>query len=171
MVTRLAVFRSLLTVWLIAAVTGCGLIQPEPERQPTLYEELGAQPGIDRLNERLILNIARDARIRDFFRGVDIERFHRMLGEHLCDISDGPCRYSGDSMRLVHAGMGVDDGAFNALVENLVRAMEAESIAIPVQNRLLRRLAPLHSEVVAAPLPDASVPGTDLRDIDGPELR
>lgn len=150
----------------VLTLTGCSLIPAWSDETKSLYDELGQQQGIDRLNETLILAIARDPRINHFFKDADIGRFHRMLGEHLCDLSGGPCQYRGDSMRLVHAGMGVDEAAFNALVEDLIMAMEYEGLSVGIQNRLLQRLAPLHEQVVNVPLPAPFGSGSDMRDID-----
>lgn len=37
---------------------------------------------------------------------------------------------------------------FNALVEVLVKVMERRHVPVPAQNRLLRRLAPMHAQIV-----------------------
>jgi hemoglobin len=161
--------------WLLGVVflasAGCATPWDDASDVPTLYQELGRMEGIERLNETLILTIARDDRISHFFRGVDIARFHRMLSEHLCELSGGPCQYNGDSLRLVHAGMGVDNAAFNALVEDLILAMETQGLATGTQNRLLKRLAALHPEVVNVPLPDSISAGTDMEQIDRPGVK
>jgi hypothetical protein len=44
--------------------------------------------------------------------------------------------------------MQISQRQFNAVVEDLVRAMESLRIATPVQNRVLARLAPLREQVV-----------------------
>ena len=38
----------------------------------------------------------------------------------------GPCEYSGETMKVSHEGMGVTHADFNALVEHLIIAMEAQ---------------------------------------------
>lgn len=156
---------SVLVMSLLITLTGCSGM-PGSEAPATLYDELGQRDGIARLNETLVLTIARDERINHYFAGVNITRFHRMLTEHLCDISGGPCDYSGDDIGLVHAGMGVDNAAFNALVEDLILAMESEGIATGTQNRLLKRLAEFHPQVVNVPLPTEPLPASaDMQQI------
>jgi hemoglobin len=48
-----------------------------------------------------------------------------------------------------HAALAVTEAHFNALVEDLVDAMEARGIPRRAQNRLLRRLAPMHRDIVS----------------------
>lgn len=50
-------------------------------------------------------------------------------------------RSKGDSMKDSHTD-------FNALVENLIAAMEAEDVSVSVQNRLLKRLAPMSKDII-----------------------
>ena len=56
--------------------------------------------------------------------------------------------YSGDSMADVHAGFELTEADFNALVEDLIAAMEAEQLPVIVQNRLLQRLAPMRADII-----------------------
>lgn len=114
----------------------------------SLYQALGQQQGISALMETFILEIAEDQRIIHHFENTDIERLHRMLTEQICELSGGPCTYSGDDMVTVHTGMKVTGAEFNALVEDLISAMEQHDIAVSAQNRLLAILAAMHKEVV-----------------------
>ena len=68
--------------------------------------------------------------------------------EQLCVEAGGPCEYSGDSMEESHKGLNIDRSDFNALVEDLIDAMAAEGVAVPVQNRLLARLAAMRGQII-----------------------
>ena len=138
-------------------LTGC---QTTPRAAPdTLYVQLGERAGIARLTETLLLDIAADPRLVDDFRGTDINRLHNMLTDFLCENVGGPCTYTGDDMANVHRGLDITSTEFNALVENLVRAMEKQHLPTGVQNRLLARLAPMRHDIVNAPQP----PSPELR--------
>ncbi len=50
-------------------------------------------------------------------------------------------------MEDAHKGMGIKDGDFNALVEDLQQSTNKNQVPIPTQNRLLAVLAPLQSSV------------------------
>lgn len=114
----------------------------------TLYRALGGEQAIAVIVENFILEIARDERIIDHFEVSNVQRFRVMMNEHLCMVADGPCRYTGDSMVDTHAGMGVTEADFNAIVENMMAAMDKAGIPLGPQNRLLARLATFRGEII-----------------------
>lgn len=127
------------------ALAGC---QSMPRQsQPTLYQQLGERTGIAEIVEDLLFLIVDDERINHQFKGIDVASFHRNLTDHLCQLSGGPCTYTGRGMRDVHADMAITDTQFNALAEDLILAMEANDVPTGAQNRLLKRLIPLYPEV------------------------
>jgi hemoglobin len=117
-------------------------------RDDGLYRALGEEPGIVRIVEGMLLGSARDPRIARHFLDIDIERLREKLIEQLCFESGGPCVYTGDSMEESHKGLRLTPSDFNALVEHLQDAMEAEGVPTPAQNRLLARLAPMRGQVI-----------------------
>lgn len=135
----------LLAGLMLTLLVGCA---QQPARDDSLYQALGERAGIQRIVEGMLLNVAKDPRIVEHFRKVDIERLRDKLVEHLCVDSGGPCRYTGDSMAEAHKGQKLTRSDFNALVENLIAAMDAEKIPVPTQNRLIARLAPMRGEVI-----------------------
>jgi hemoglobin len=81
----------------------------------------------------MLLNIARDERIVERFRKIDIPRLRDKLIEQFCVEAGGPGTYTGDSMAESHKGQNVSRSDFNALVEDLIAAMDDQGIAVPVQ--------------------------------------
>nr|WP_181078606.1 MULTISPECIES: group 1 truncated hemoglobin [Pseudomonas] len=134
-----------LPVLLLALLSACA---QQPPKDDSLYRDLGAMPGITRIVEGMLLNIARDDRIVERFRRIDIQRLRNKLIEQFCVEAGGPCTYTGDSMAESHKGQNVSRSDFNALVEDLIKAMDSEGISVPTQNRLLARLAPMRGEVI-----------------------
>ncbi|MBW3551400.1 MAG: group 1 truncated hemoglobin [Proteobacteria bacterium] len=117
----------------------------------SLYRSLGGQDGVEALVDDLLVEIVEDDRINLYFVDTDVVRFREKLIEQICAESGGPCVYAGEPMGPVHAGRGIDEAAFNALVEDLVAAMDDNDIPVTAQNRLLRRLAPMHADIVEQP--------------------
>lgn len=114
----------------------------------SLYEDLGKRDGISRIIADMLYIIVDDQRIGHHFKGLDISKLHRNLTDFICRTSGGPCDYTGNGMVAAHEGMNISETAFNALVNNLVLAMEKNGISVSAKNRLLARLAPLHDKVV-----------------------
>lgn len=140
---RIVLFALFLS--LAACVRPAAEVAPVDDR---LYRDLGQQVGITRIVEGMLLNVAKDPRIVAYFRNVDIVRLRDLLVEKICVEAGGPCGYSGATMEEAHKGQQITRGHFNALVENLQASMTAEQVPIPVQNRLLARLASMRGEVI-----------------------
>ena len=96
----------------------------------------------------MLLNIAKDPRIVGHFANVDITLLRDKLVQQLCVETGGPCQRSGDSMEEVHKGLKLTRSDFNALVEDLIAAMDTQGVPVPVQNRLLARLAPMRGQII-----------------------
>lgn len=120
-----------------------------PAPRPTLYQQFGERPGIEALVEELLVRILEDPRINAGFADVDLVNLNHRLVEQICEEVGGPCTYTGRSMVESHAGLAVSEADFNALVEDLVDAMDARGIPRRAQNRLLGRLAPMHRDIVS----------------------
>lgn len=137
--------RGLKLLMAIVLLAGCAQQPPKDDR---LYRDLGERAGITRIVEGMLLNIAHDPRIVERFRKIDIRRLRDKLVEQFCVEAGGPCVYSGDTMAESHKGQNVSRSDFNALVEDLIAAMDTQGIPVPVQNRLIARLAPMRGEVI-----------------------
>jgi hemoglobin len=118
-----------------------------PQNQ-SLYDALGQYEGITKLSHQLILNIAKDERVKHRYKGANMSKFKKGMSDFVCAIVDGPCEYTGDNMRLVHAGHNYTNTEFNAIVDDLILAMEQLGIPYTTQNRLLAKLAPTYKDVV-----------------------
>ena len=131
----------------IAVLLLAGCVQ-SPVKDDSLYRDLGELPGITRIVEGMLLNIAGDSRIVEHFENVDIERLREKLIEQFCVEAGGPCEYTGDSMAESHKGQNLTPSDFNALVEDLQDAMDTLDVPVRAQNRLLAQLAPMRGEVI-----------------------
>lgn len=121
----------------------------EPEAaSPSLYQRLGEKPAITAVVDQFVANVAADARINQYFAGADIPRLKAMLVDQICEASGGPCVYKGGDMKSVHDGMGVTDEAFNALVGDLVAALDQFNVPEQEQSELLAVLGGMKGDIV-----------------------
>ena len=114
----------------------------------TLYEALGGADGVELLTNNFLIELAADDRVRHHYEKSDIGRFHRMMKLQICELSDGPCVYTGDNMKRTHGGMNIQSFEFNAVVEALMRAMDKSGLNPGVQNRLLALMAPMRADII-----------------------
>lgn len=115
---------------------------------PSLYDQLGQYQGIESIVRELIFIIAKDERIKPRYRGVNMQHFKKGLSDYICELAGGPCDYQNENMKLVHAGHHYTNTEFNAIVEDLILAMEKRGLPVGVQNQLLALLAPAYKDVV-----------------------
>ena len=143
---RIAVsrFKKTLLVSFILLVSAC-VNQKQPDE---LYQELGAQAGVARLVDALIVEIKANPRVMIFFQDTQFDYFRDRLIEDICVRSGGPCTYQGLSMADAHSGMAIRESEFNYFVEDTQKAMQAVGLKTSTQNKLLALLALERSEVI-----------------------
>lgn len=120
----------------------------------TLYQRLGGKPAITAVVDEFVARVAADSRINAFFAATaaDPQRlaaFKGKLVDQICQASGGPCKYAGKDMKSAHAGMGIRDADFNALVEDLVGALDKFKVAAADKNTLLGVLGPMRTDIVS----------------------
>ena len=134
--------RSILIGACLALLLGCSTAPG-----PVLYQRLGAEEGINAIVDGLLFEIEHDERIVHHFADSDIGRFRAMLTEQLCDLTGGPCQYSGSTMQQSHTGFNITLADYDALVEGLIKVMQRQQISITDQNALLALLAPMYKDI------------------------
>jgi len=136
---------------------------PKPADAPvvspdgSLYRAFGGRDGLERVVGDMYANINADDRIKGFFEPAKEPHTKAMLVEQLCQITGGGCTYSGKDMEKVHREMGITRADFDALVEDLQKAMTKNHIPFAAQNRLLAALAPQNRAIVYHPRPEDSI--------------
>jgi hemoglobin len=114
----------------------------------SLYTRLGGKPAITAVVDEFIVNVAADNRINGFFANADIPGLKGKLVDLICQGSGGPCTYGGKDMKAAHEGMGVKEGDFNALVEDLVAALDKFKVPEKEKGELLGILGQMKGAIV-----------------------
>jgi hemoglobin len=133
---RLAIVLPLLAGMAVADASG------------NLYENLGAKAGVAAISDTLIDRVASDPVLGRSFADTNLARIKKLLAEQICDLSGGPCHYSGDSMQQVHAGHHITEAEFYRMVDTLRAILKERHVSISATNELLRLLAPMKRDVV-----------------------
>jgi hemoglobin len=95
-----------------------------------------------------VMTIASDSRISQYFANADIGMLQSHLYDQLCELVGGPCKYTGKDMKTAHRGMGVTGADFNALVEDLVGALDKFKVGEKEKGDLLGALGPMKTDIV-----------------------
>jgi hemoglobin len=117
-------------------------------QEKTLYERLGGLDAIKAVVGEFAGRVLADKRVNKKFAKSDKDRLALHLVEIVCKVTGGPCEYTGLGMKESHQNMKVTDGEFNALVEDLVGALDKFNVPAKEKNDLLAILGPLHDQIV-----------------------
>jgi hemoglobin len=146
-------FLAILAV--IVAVSSAGALGQgaKAAAKKSLYDRLGGKNAITAVVDEFVGHVAADTRINGFFAktAADPERlktFKMNLVNQICEASGGPCKYTGKDMKSAHMGMGVSGGDFDALVEDLVWALDKLKVGKIEKNDLLGALGPMKGDIV-----------------------
>jgi hemoglobin len=113
-----------------------------------LYDRLGREAGVAAIADTLIDRVSADPTLGRSFKDSNLGRIKKLLAEQICDLSGGPCHYSGDSMKEVHAGHHISEAEFYGMVASLRDVLKERHVAQGATNELLRLLAPMKRDVV-----------------------
>lgn len=122
----------------------------------SLFERLGGAPAVEAAVDLFYDRLLADPRVNRFFAGIDMEKQRRHQVRFLTYAFGGLPNYPGRSMESAHRRLvdehGLDDGHFDAILENLAATLrqlgvpepmvlEAAAIAESVRGPVLGRAA------------------------------
>ncbi|EYS98315.1 hemin transporter [Cupriavidus sp. SK-4] len=137
---------------LLAALIGlgaCAMPDKSKPAMPSLYDRLGGIQAITAVVDDFVGNVGADTRINAKFATANIPRLKTRLVEQICAGAGGPCTYSGRDMRTAHAGMGITNAEFDALVEDMVKSLTKFKVPPQEQKELLGMLGPMRKDIVS----------------------
>lgn len=121
-----------------------------PPKSVTLFERLGGDTGVSKVVGLSLTRAARDPRTQRSFDGVKIEAVQKSLTQQICSLAGGGCAYEGETMARSHQDLKITASEFDALVDMLRQELDRAGITAGAKNELLRLLAPMKREIVAA---------------------
>lgn len=151
--------RSILVLAAAALVAACES-KPAQQADPaaavastSLHDRLGGTAAIATVVDAFVANVAGDVRINQRFGRVAgdtaaMRQFKQKLVDQICAGTGGPCTYTGLDMKAAHQGMGITDADFDALVEDLVKALDGAGVPQKEKEELLAILGPMRADMV-----------------------
>jgi hemoglobin len=147
---RIQVLAIAAVIALLATTAGA---QSGAAKQKSLYDRLGGKNAITAVVDEFVGRVAADNRINHFFAATasnpaQLASFKMKLVDQICEASGGPCKYVGRDMKTAHQGMGISTADFNALVEDLVGALDKFKVGAAEKGQLLGVLGPMQGQIV-----------------------
>jgi hemoglobin len=119
-----------------------------PAQAATIFQQIGGESALKASVDEFAKIILDDKRINFAFAGTNMDVFKSRLYSQLCELSGGGCKYAGRDMRKAHAALDIDNTQFNALTEDLYKAMNRVGVSYRAQNKLVALLAPMQKDIV-----------------------
>lgn len=145
-------------VLLIGLLAGCMEGQkPKPLQRAapaarTLYDRIGGEVVIVKVVDDFVANVAADPQIKErhkkHFMEGDVAGLKKKLVEQIGAATGGPQKYTGKSMKEAHQGLEITDADFDALVADLVKALDNNHVGAAEKNELLQMLGGMRKDVV-----------------------
>ena len=144
---------ALLLLTAFAFTMSCDDDDDEKMMDPTLYTRLGGIEAISAVTDKFLTNVASDNMINGRFAGTvanpaQLQLLRNNLIDQICAGAGGPCQYKGKTMVEAHTGMNITVAEFNALVGDLVAALDFYNVPEKEKNDLLAILGPLQPDIV-----------------------
>ena len=127
----------------------------------SLFDRLGAGDAINALTESWVARVGSDDRANGKFVRTDIARLKKEVADQLCEVTGGPCVYTGRSMRDTHAGMGTTAGEFDVVMQHLRAALDEFHVSKTDQDELVELLRPMRDDIVEVESPQTGTPLPD----------
>ena len=137
---------------IIVGVSSVGVIG-QAEKEKSLYSRLGGKKAITAVVDEFVGRVAADKRINMYFAATAsdpkrLKMFKGNLVDQICEAGGGPCKYKGKDMKTAHKGLGITTADFNALVEDLVGALDKFNVGQHEKDQLLGALGPMKADIV-----------------------
>ena len=130
-------------------------------QEKTLCERLGGTPAISAVVDSFAGKVLKDDRVNKKFAKSDANRLVTNLKGFVGQAAHCPgVKYKGKNMKNTHRNMGVTEGEFNAVVDDLVKTLDEFKVPEKEKSELLAALGPTKADIVAKP--GDTMTGTDL---------
>jgi hemoglobin len=131
----------------IALAFALSLAASAAQADDTLFQDMGGKENVTKIAYDTADNFLADPRIKATFDNTNMDRFRILLADQFCQVAGGGCAYTGRNMYETHKGLHLTSADFNAVVEDLQKAMDKEGVPFATQNRFLARLAPMEHDI------------------------
>jgi hemoglobin len=116
-----------------------------------IYDEIGGADSVAAAVDGFYQRLLADPDLAPFFADVDLRRLKSHQRAFIAAALGGPEIYAGRDMAAAHAGLDITDADFDAVVGHLVDTLTSLGVPAATIATIGGALAPLRSDIVAAP--------------------
>ena len=114
----------------------------------TLYQRIGGYSSILQIATCLFEKHTANPIVKNRYINSDPDKVIRLVTEFMCSGFGGPELYTGKDMISAHKGINISEEEFNAVVDDVIAALEENSIEQSIKDEILVILWSLRREVI-----------------------
>lgn len=114
----------------------------------SIYASIGGAPAVRAAVDDFYARVLADRRLAPFFADTDLDRLKAHQRAFIAAAIGGPEVFSGRDMASAHAGLGIADGDFDAVVGHLAGTLTGLGVPEDTISRIGGALAPLRDQIV-----------------------
>jgi hemoglobin len=128
-------------------------VEPKEVKKP-LWDRLGGEKAVKAVVHDFVLAAAPDPKVNFFRDGKykldekGVERLEKLLVELISEVTGGPLKYTGKSMKESHKGMEITDAEFKALAGHLVATLKKYNVPQAEIDELVKIVATTYDDIV-----------------------
>lgn len=126
-------------------------------KKETLYKRLGGEAAIKAVVNEFIDVLSNDAvlnanpKIEEARKRVNPDELKAKVTALLCQVTGGPQKYTGRSMKEAHANMNISGSEWNQMVKDFVMVLDKFKVPKPEQEELLKIVGTTKGDIVLRP--------------------
>jgi hemoglobin len=113
-----------------------------------LYDRIGRMDAIKGIVKDFVEEQLKKGTLAARFTNVDSAQLEDNLSRQLCELSGGPCKYTGRAMREAHASMAITEADFTAFVAAFEQSLVKFKVEPQEQKELLALYRKQHDDIV-----------------------
>lgn len=116
----------------------------------TLFDKYGGDATVDALVTKFYEGVLANDTIKHFFENTDMAKLKNHQKAFVALALGSPNPYTGRNMKEAHAGMGLTDDHFDAVVDELTEAMDSLGVSEDDITTVIGNIEKLRGDIIEA---------------------
>src|SRR5215475_10546837 len=119
--------------------------------EQSLYTRLGSYDIIAAFVDNWLALVVPDAQLAGYFKGMSADtkrKARQLIVDFIAERAGGPVIYTGRSMKVLHEGLGISKGEYEALMRHAATVLDRLGVPADASQGLLALLSSLEADTV-----------------------
>ena len=143
--------RIMLIIGLTVSFLGCATSHKKPAAEKSLYHRIGGYDAVAAVVDDFMGRLTGDPALKHYFDGMDKKsgmKTRQLIVDMVCNVTGGPCYYTGRDMVTTHTGMGITEAHWEISVQHFIATLDKFNVPGKEKNELLAIVGSLEGDIV-----------------------